>query len=205
MKLQKYTLQHLLLLTGMLFCFACTEEKPKEISVETPKAQKNPFPFYKDIEIKPGFNFEIVSWGKGVDSIGGYQILMSDSVRNNYKTAAVDRKGIITDAWNMDLDNDGNPELYIQLLSKKNVLDLNVFEYAGGGFNKIGFPSLSTTQKKGYSGNDKFFIKNGDLFRSFPVKDTTDSTKTVTKTYQYKLSGNSFSTSEVKEEAKGKK
>lgn len=204
MKLQKYTLQHLLLLTGMLFCFACTEEKPKEVSIETPKAQKTPFPFYKDIEIKPGFNFEIVSWGKGVDSIGGYQILMSDSVRNNYKSTAVDRKGIITDAWNMDLDNDGNPELYIQLLSKKNVSNLNVFEYAGGDFNKIGFPSLSSNQKKGYSGKDKFFIKNGDLFRSFPVKDVADSTKTVTKTYQYKLSGNSFSTSEVKEETKGK-
>ena len=198
MKLQKFTWQHLLLITGMLFCFACTEEKPKEIKTETVKVQKNPFRFYKDIEVKPGLNFEIVSWGKGVDSIGGYQILMSDSIRNNYHSAAVDRKGIITDAWNMDLDNDGNPELYIQLLSKKNVSDLNVFEYAGGDFKKIGFPSLGTNQKKGYRGNDNFFIKNGDLFRSFPVKDSADSTKTITKTYQYKLSGNSFSTSEVK-------
>ena len=200
MKLQKYTLQHLLLITGMLFCFACTEEKPKEVKTETTKIEKNPFHFYKDIEVKPGLNFEIISWGKGVDSLGGYQILMSDSVRNNYKSAAVDRKGIITDAWNMDLDNDGNPELYIQLLSKKTVSDLNVFEYAGGDFNKIGFPSLSTSQKKGYTGNDNFFIKNGDLFRSFPVKNTADSTKKITKTYQYKLNGNSFSTSEVKPE-----
>ncbi|RZL61956.1 MAG: hypothetical protein EOO93_11205, partial [Pedobacter sp.] len=142
---------------------------------------------------------EIVSWGKGADSIGGYQILMSDSVKNNYKSAAVDRNGIITDAWNMDLDNDGNPELYIQLVSKKNNSDLNVFEYSGGNFNKIGFPSLTSNQKKGYSGNDKFFIKNGDLFRSFPVKDEADSTKTISKTYQYKLGGNSFSTSEVKQ------
>lgn len=198
MKLQKYTLQHLLLITGVLFCFACTEEKPKEIKTETAKVEKNPFRFYKDIEIKPGLNFEIVSWGKGVDSIGGYQILMSDSIRNNYRSAALDRKGIITDAWNMDLDNDGNPELYIQLLSKKNVSDLNVFEYAGGDFNKIAFPSLTANQKKGYTGNDKFFIKNGDLFRSFPIKDPADSTKTINKTLQYRLSGNSFSASEVK-------
>ena len=198
MKLQKYTLQHLLLITGMLFCFACTEDKPAEIKIETAKTEKNPFKFYKDIEVKPGLNFEIVSWGKGVDSIGGYQILMSDSVKNTYKSAAVERNGVINDAWNMDLDNDGNPEIYIQLLSKRNVLDLNVFEYAGGGFGKISFPSLSSNQKKGYSGNDKFFIKNGDLFRSFPVKDAADSTKTITKTYQYKLSGNSFSTSEIK-------
>jgi hypothetical protein len=205
MKIQKYPLQHLLLITGMLFCFACTEEKPKEVKTETAKVEKNPFRFYKDIEVKPGLNFEIVSWGKGVDSIGGYQILMSDSVRNNYRSTAVDRKGIIIDAWNMDLDNDGNPELYIQLLSKKTVSDLNVFEYAGGDFNKIGFPSLSSNQKKGYSGNDNFFIKNGNLFRSFPVKDVAGSTKTITKTYQYKLSGSSFFTSEVKpEEGKAK-
>ncbi|MBB4107317.1 hypothetical protein [Pedobacter zeae] len=202
MKLQKYTLQRLLLITGVLFCFACTEEKPKEVKTETVKVEKNPFRFYKDIEVKPGLNFEVVSWGKGVDSIGGYQILMSDSVRKSYKSIAVDRKGVITDAWNMDLDNDGNPELYIQLLSKKDVLDLNVFEYAGGNFNKISFPSLSSSQKKGYTGKDKFFIKSGDLFRSFPVKDAADSTKTITKTYQYRLSGNSFTTSEVKPEEK---
>ncbi|WP_412469213.1 hypothetical protein [Pedobacter sp. KLB.chiD] len=195
MKLQQYTLQHLLCITGMLFCLACSQEKPKEIRTETLTVQKNPFRFYKDIEVKPGLNFEIVSWGKGVDSIGGYQILMSDSIHNHYRSAAIDRKGIITDAWNMDLDNDGNPELYVQLLSKKNVSDLNVFEYAGGNFNKISFPALNVSQKKGYAGNDKFFIKNGDLFRSFPVKDSTE---TITKTYQYKLSGNSFSTSEVK-------
>ncbi|WP_406827149.1 hypothetical protein [Pedobacter sp. KACC 23697] len=198
MKPQKYTLQHLLCITGMLFCLACTEDKPKEVKPETVKVQKNPFPFYKDIEVKPGLNFEIVSWGKGVDSIGGYQILMSDSIHNHYRSVAVDRSGIITDAWNMDLDNDGNPELYVQLLSKKNVSDLHVFEYAGGNFNKISFPSLSGNQKKGYAGNDKFSIKNGDLFRSFPAKDSADSSKTVTKTYQYRLSGNSFSTSEVK-------
>ncbi|GGI28457.1 hypothetical protein [Pedobacter mendelii] len=200
MIIKNYTLQHLLLLAGMLFCFACTEEKPAEIKTEAVKVQKNPFRFYKDIEVKPGLNFEVLSWGKGVDSIGGYQILMSDSVRNNYKSTAVERKGIITDVWNMDLDNDGNPELYIQLLSKKNVSDLNVFEYSGGNFNKISFPSLNSSQKRVYVGNDKFFIKNGDLFRSFPARDEADSAKTVTKTYQYKLSGNSFSTIELKPE-----
>jgi len=194
--------QQLLLIGGLLFCIACHNETEKtEIIKSEPKLEnKNPFPFYKNIELKPGLDFEIVSWGKGVDSIGAYQILMSDSVKNNYRSISVERKGIITDAWNMDLDNDGNPELYIQLLSKKNVSDLNVFEYAGGSFNKINFPSLSPSQKKGYTGNDKFFIKNGDLFRSFEVVDPADATKKILKTYQYKLSGNSFSTVEVKPE-----
>jgi len=201
MKIKNHILQHLLLVAGMLFCFACREtENTKEVKVETAQIEKNPFPFYKNVEVRPGLNFEVLSWGKGIDSIGGYQILMSDSVRNNYKSTAVERKGIMTDVWNMDLDNDGNPELYIQLLSKKNISDLNVYEFSHGDFNKISFPSLSSNQKKGYSGDDRFFIKNGDLFRSFPVKDSADSTKNMIKTYQYKLSGNSFSTTEVKPE-----
>ncbi|WP_231426046.1 MULTISPECIES: hypothetical protein [Pedobacter] len=199
MKLNNNTWQHLFLITGMLFCFACNEDKPSEIKVETPVVTKNPFKFYKDIEVKPGLNFEVVSWGKGVDSIGGYQILMSDSVNKNYKSQAVERLGIITDAWNMDLDNDGNPEIYVQLLNKKNVADLNVFEFSGGDFNKINFPSLNTNQKKGYAGNDKFFIKNGDLLRSFPVEDSADSTKKISKTYQYSLRGNTFSSIELKD------
>ncbi|WP_421943433.1 hypothetical protein [Pedobacter sp.] len=201
MKIRTLTKQHLLLLAGMLFCLACTEtEEAKEVKLETPVVRKNPFPFYTDIEVKPGLNFEVFSWGKGKDSIGGYQILMSDSVKNIYRSTSVKRNGILNDAWNMDLDNDGNPELYIQLLSKKTVLDLNVFEYSGGSFNKINFPLLTSNQKKGYNGNDKFFIKNGELYRSFPAKDVEDSTKTLTKTYQYKLRGNSFSTDEVKPE-----
>lgn len=172
--------------------------KTAETEVKQPKGQ---FPFYKDIAIRPGINFEVVSWGKGVDSVGGYLILLSDTLKHNYKSLSNERKGVIVDAWNMDLDNDGNPELYIELLSKKNVHDLNVYEYAGGEFRKISFPPLSSSLKKSYAGNDKFIIKNGDLFRSFPAvnpKDTTIKAGAV-KMIQYKLNGNSFSTNEIKE------
>ena len=108
---------------GVLIFIGCgSDEQPKVVKTEEVKEKPvNPFPFYKSIEIKPGYHFEVVSWGKGVDTVGGYLLLMSDSVKNNYKSIALERKGVITDAWNMDLDNDGNPELYIQLLSKKNV------------------------------------------------------------------------------------
>ncbi|WP_443939238.1 hypothetical protein [Pedobacter sp. MW01-1-1] len=187
------------LASGMLFLASCSNdsEPAKVIDSQLSTTVKSPFKFYKDIEVKPGLNFEFFSWGKGVDSIGAYQILMSDSARNAFKSTSVERKGILTDVWNMDLDNDGNPEFYIQLLSKKNISDLNVFEYAGGSFNKINFPSLTSNQKKGYSGEDKFFQKNGDLFRSFPIIDPADSTKKIIKTYQYKFSGNSFSMQEL--------
>ena len=198
-----------LLLAGILLMASCgpkTNEKVVPVKGDTTAAAvtkaAGQFPFYKDLNVKPGLNFEVVSWGKGVDSIGGFLILMSDSAKNSYKTLSGERKGIITDAWNMDMDNDGNPEIYIELLSKKNVLDLNVYEYAGGDFRKISFPPLSSNSKKSYAGNDKFIIKNGDLFRTFPLVNPKDTTIKAgdAKTLVYRLSGNSFSVDEVKVE-----
>nr|WP_121273310.1 hypothetical protein [Pedobacter schmidteae] len=194
-----------LLLSGLLLMASCGNNKVEPVTVVAPATTATAvkqFPFYKDINVKPGLNFEVVSWGKGVDSVGGYLILMSDSVKNNYNSFSAERKGIITDAWNMDMDNDGNPEIYIELLSKKNVLDLNVYEYSGGDFKKINFPPLSSNAKKSYQGNDKFIIKNGDLFRSYPLvnpKDTSIKAGAI-KMLQYHFSGNSFSISEIDQE-----
>jgi len=207
MKLDKHILQQSALVVGLLFLFACKQsasEKANTVAdVKVPeKKVASVFPFYKNIVVKPGLSFEIVSWGKGVDSLGGYLLLMSDSTRNDYRSLSVERKGIITDAWNMDMDNDGNPELYIELLSKGTVRDLNVYEYSGNSFNKISFPSLSSRTKKFYGGNDKFMIKNGDLFRSFPIVNSTDTTQQngSSKVLHYTLRGNSFSVDELKEE-----
>ena len=189
-----------LTLSTSVFVMACTnDEKQTEQAKATTTVAKtvNPFSFYKAIEIKPGFNFEVVSWGKGVDTLGGYLLLMSDSSKNNYKSISVERKGVILDAWNMDLDNDGNPELYIQFLARKNVNDVNVYEFANNSFDKISFPGLNSL--KGYEGNDQFFVKEGELYRTVPIVNI-DSGKTTTlvKTLKYNLKGNSFSTSEVK-------
>lgn len=203
-----HMIKHSLAFAGLLFIVACSDHKEETTGATKPETTAasvkagGQFPFYKDISVKPGLNFEVVSWGKGVDSIGGYLILMSDSVKNKYNSFSAERKGIITDAWNMDIDNDGNPEVYVELLSKKNVLDLNVYEYSGGDFRKISFPPLSSSMKKNYAGNDKFLIKDGNLFRSFPVvnpKDTTIKAGDV-KMLVYQLNGNSFSVNEVKQE-----
>jgi hypothetical protein len=201
----KYTKQSLLLV-GLLSFFSCTNDKAKEgetkqSSKEVVKAPGQ-FPFYKNIAVRPGLDFEVVSWGKGVDSIGAYMILMSDSVKSKYESISVERQGIIRDAWNMDLDNDGNPELYIELMTNKNQLDLNVFEFSGGDFRRIRFPSLPDRLKKVYNGNDRFTMKEGDLYRSFPIATPRDSTEKAgdLKVVKYTLSGNTFSVSEVEEE-----
>jgi hypothetical protein len=204
MKSHQRILQQSALLVGLLFLFACTNKEAvpaKNAAEAKPVTKKGSehFAFYKDIAIKPGLNFEVLSWGKGVDSIGGYLLLMSDSAKRNYKSLSVEREGIITDAWNMDLDNDGNPELYIELLSKANVKDLNVYEYSNGSFNKIGFPALSSRAKKTYGGKDKFMIKNGELFRSYPIVNSTDTAQAngTEKMLLYRLRGNTFSIDEI--------
>ncbi|WP_432714907.1 hypothetical protein [Pedobacter sp.] len=205
MKYKLLDLRPFLLAGYLLFMLSCGQEKTSDqntINSTTTEVKKqvNPFPFYKDISVRPGLNFEVLSWGKGVDSLGGYLILMSDSARNDFKSFSNERKGIITDAWNMDLDNDGNPELYIELLNEQDQLDLNVFEYSRNSFQKITFPGLSSRMKKNYAGKDKFTIKNGELYRSFPMVKPEDSTqKASVITLQYKLSGNSFSVDEVEE------
>ncbi len=195
-----------LLLVGLLSFFSCTNDKTKEGEAiparkEVVKAPGQ-FPFYKNIAVRPGLDFEVVSWGKGVDSVGAYMILMSDSVKSKYESVSVEREGIIRDAWNMDMDNDGNPELYIELMTNKNQLDLNVFEFSGGDFRRIRFPSLPDRLKKVYSGNDRFTMKEGDLYRSFPIATPRDSTEKAgdLKVVKYTLSGNTFSVSEVEEE-----
>jgi len=206
MKRKLYILRHAAIGLGVLFLFACNRNQPVRISPSAndkvvAKNTAGAFPFHKDIVIKPGLHFEVLSWGKGVDSLGGYLILMSDSTKNSYKSFAEERSGVITDAWNMDMDNDGNPELYIELQHKKNEKDLHVYEY-NGSFNKISFPSLSAKMKKIYGGDDKFIQKNGDLFRSFPVVNSSDTTQKngAVKMLHYSLRGNSFSVDEVKEQ-----
>jgi hypothetical protein len=203
--LDKYIRQSLLLV-GLLSFFSCTTDKPREGDIvkgqkEVVKAE-GPFPFYKNIAVRPGLDFEVVSWGKGIDSVGAYMILMSDSSKSKYESISVEREGIIRDAWNMDLDNDGNPELYIEIMTNKNQFDLNVYEFSGNDFRRIRFPSLPDRLKKVYNGGDRFTMKEGDLYRSFPVATPRDSTEKAgdLKVVKYSLSGNTFSVSEVQEE-----
>lgn len=188
-----------------LFLFSCSSEQDDKATAgpatEIVEEKPGPFPYYKEVPVRPGLTFEVLSWGKGVDSVGGYLILLSDSVKNDFKSLANERAGIISDAWNMDLDNDGNPEVYIEFVVNKTEHDLHVYEYSRNSFQKISFPGLSSRIKKSYAGNDKFIIKNGDLFRSFPIVNSEDTTQKAgaLKMLQYKLSGNSFSVDEIEE------
>jgi hypothetical protein len=195
-----------LCLTDLLF--SCGAEEEKQVMPVQQEAKKipEPFRFHKAIEVKPGLTLDIVSWGRGSDSIGGYIILSSDSTRLSYRSVSGELKGNVADAWNMDLDTDGNPELYIQSVGqeKDSYLNMYIYEYGEGGSNQqIRFPDLSSSLKEGYRGEDSMYVKDGRLFREFPFHSKQDSlpkVKPAIKKLEYTLKNNSLQFKEIKEE-----
>ena len=73
-----------------------------------------PFRYHKLIEVSPGQDYDIFSWGRGTLKAGAFEILHSDSGEAKYTTTTGDLDGEITDVFNTDMDLDGNPEILIQ-------------------------------------------------------------------------------------------
>lgn len=190
---------------------ACTsEDKPKATTAPVVSTTKlpEPFRFHKAIEVKPGLTFDVLSWGRGAQYIGAYMILRSDSARAEYKSINGELEGEITDVWNMDLDSDGNPEIFIQAKGqdKGNYLKMYVYEFSeNGSQQKLSFPDLTSSTKKLYHGKDSVYVHDGELYRQFPLYDEADTAAanpTGKKLLQYSLRGNSFSIKEIKEDEK---
>lgn len=186
---------------------SCSGDEEKKVEVK-PAVKKimEPFRFHKAIEVNPGLTLDIVSWGRGSNSVGGYLILRSDSTRLSYRSVAGELDGKIVDAWDMDLDTDGNPELYIQAKGegKGSYLNMYIYEYSEAGSNQqIRFPELSSSLKEGYRGNDSVYIKEGKLMREFPFYDKSDSAGKAAgdiRKVEYTLRNNSLQFKEIKEE-----
>lgn len=197
-----------LLFLAIVLLFGCGTEEPKEEVKPVVKKIMQPFRFHKAIEVRPGLTLDIVSWGRGSSSVGGYLILRSDSTQLNYRSVAGELDGKIMDAWDMDLDSDGNPELYIHAKGegKGSYLNMYIYEYADNGSNqKIRFPELSSSSSEGYRGNDSIYIKDGKLLRQFSIYNKNDSTGTKTgeiRKIEYVLRNNNFQYKELKEEIK---
>lgn len=200
-------------------CFAsaliisCSSEEPPQkvnLSQAKPKIMA-PFRFHKAVEVKPGLTLDVLSWGRGTDSIGGYLILRSDSSHYSYRSITGELKGKMVDSWGMDLDTDGNPEIFIQAVSAENKGELNMYVYEyneSGSGQQIRFPELSSSTKEGYLGGDSLYIKDGKLMREFQFSSEEASVKTPVKSVkklEYSLRNNSFQVKEVKEEDQKKK
>lgn len=187
------------------FIVSCSNEDSKEIKEPVIKAVlPQPFHSHKTIEVIPGLTYDILGWGRGAEESGSYLILRSDSTGNKYKAISGELEGRIVDAWNMDMDTDGNPEIFIQAAGsgKDNYLSMYVFEFNdSGSYSEIRFPELRSSTKEIYRGKDSLYVKEGVLYREFPTfeeADTSGLKPTGKKIVEYKLKGNSFSVDEVK-------
>ena len=153
---------------------SCSNDK-KQPSAETVAPKKpvltEPFRFHKMVEVSPGQDYDVLSWGRGAKDTGSFMILHSDSAAKKYSTTTGDLDGTIIDAYNSDMDLDGNPEILIEAKTKDTVNFVNIyaFEFSGGKAQKIDFPKLTRSQRAGYRGSDNFYVQEGKLIREFPI------------------------------------
>lgn len=198
---------YLYLLLGSLAIAAGCSNSSQKAEVAAPLAAAAPkimapFRFHKTVEVAPGQYYDVLAWGRGSQTVGAFEILRSDSATMKYTTTTGDLEGAIKEVLNADMDTDGNPELFIhtQATDSTNTAKIYAFEYNNEKARELEFPRLTRSQRKGYRGNDNFFVKDGNLMREFNVYDETDSLakKPVDKRLiQYSLRSNSISASQV--------
>jgi hypothetical protein len=187
----------------------CGGNEPKTAEVKpTAKvpALMRPFRFHKLIEVSPGQSYDILSWGRGSQEAGAFMILHSDSSAIKYTTTTGDLDGSILDVYNADMDVDGNPEILIEVKSKDTInrTGIYAYEFNESKANKLDFPKLNSSQRKGYRGDDNFYIRDGKLIREFPIfnGNTKDAKPTGAKRQlEYGLSRNEFTVKQLSKDS----
>lgn len=203
-------LRHCLFISAVCMVLVSCSSDDKKPHVNYTIANKTtvmpPFRFHKAVEVSPGQTYDVVSWGRGSTAVGSFAILHSDSAGMKYTTTTGDLDGTITDVYNADMDTDGNPEILIQSKGKDtvNYAKVYAFEFNDNTANKLDFPKLSSSQKKGYRGDDNFYIKDGKLIREFPIYDGNDKTAKPTgakRQLEYSLRSNNFTVKQLSKDS----
>jgi len=200
---------YLFLSIGLLTIAGCTQAPQQAAAPPAPVKRPDyvtPFHFHKLIEVSPGQDYDVLSWGRGTTASGSFLILHSDSVAKKYTTTTGDLNGTLVDVYNSDMDLDGNPEILIQArgTDSANYATIYAFEFSGGKGNKLDFPKLTKNQRKGYRGEDNFYIKEGKLMREFPIYDGNgkDAKPTSAKrVFEYGLRDNSFTVKQLSKDS----
>lgn len=197
-----------LTVTALLFACGNEAKKPAQVSIPVVKAPvvMQPFRYHKLIEVSPGQDYDILSWGRGSSKTGAFMILHSDSAAAKYTTTTGDLDGAIVDVYNSDMDLDGNPEILIQTKGKDtiNYTTIYAFEFGGEKARKLDFPKLTKSQRKGYRGDDNFYIKDGALMREFPIFDGNGAGAKLTgakRQLQYGLRNNEFTVKQLSKDS----
>jgi len=195
---------------GCVIAITACNTTPQQVAPPAAPAKKPdyvaPFRYHKLIEVSPGQDYDILSWGRGSAMAGSFIILHSDSAAKKYTTTTGDLDGTIVDVYNSDMDLDGNPELLIQAkgTDSTNYATIYAFEFSNGKAQKLDFPKLTKSQKQGYHGSDNFYIKEGKFIREFPIYDSNDKDAKATgakRVLQYGLRDNSFTVKQLSKDS----
>lgn len=187
----------------VLLLNACGSDQVETPAQTKPRPLSAPFRFQRSVEVKPGLIYDVMTWGRGKDSTSAYLILRSDSTHQAFKaTTAGELIGKPIDAWDMDMDTDGNPEIVLQVALSNQLTDLYIYEFdRSGNATVLRFPSLSDKAMKGFKGQDKIYMRDGKLRRDFLYQDPEDQQdKPHKRTLEYKMNGNGFLIQEITEQ-----
>lgn len=186
----------------------CSQEQKKvdlNIAAKAPVVM-DPFRFHKLMEVAPGQYYDVLSWGRGSIDTGAFLILHSDSSGRKYTTTTGDLNGKIVDVYNSDMDVDGHPELLIEAKGKDttNYTTIYAFEFYESKVQKLDFPKLSSSQRKGYRGGDNFYISEGKFIREFPIYDGSGKEAKTTgqkRKLEYSINSNSFTVKQLSKDS----
>ncbi len=166
----------------------------------------DPFRYHKLIEVSPGQDYDILSWGRGSSTVGAFEILHSDSASAKFTTTTGDLDGAIIDVFNTDMDLDGNPEILIEAKSKDTINYTNIyaFEFVNSRADKLEFPRLTQSQRQGYRGGDDFYVKDDKLIREFQIYNGTGKSAKPSgqkRQFEYGLRDNSFTVKQLSKDS----
>lgn len=193
----------------LLIAAGCTHQDQKAETPPVPAKKPDyvaPFRYHKLVEVSPGQDYDILTWGRGSATAGSFLILHSDSSGKKYTTTTGDIDGTIVDVYNSDMDLDGNPEILIHArgTDSTNYATIYAFEFSGSRANKLDFPKLTKSQRKGYKGADNFYIKEGKFMREFPIYEGTGNDAKATgakRVLEYGLRNNDFTVKQLSKDS----
>lgn len=109
-------------------------------------------------------------------SLGTYrvQVTWADGGKDTMRT---ERDGMVDSIWVADLDGDGTPEVVVATKAAGSGAfgDVHVYHRAGGALARLAMPPLGDDAAPGYMGHDAFTIREGRLYRTYPVYREGDS------------------------------
>jgi hypothetical protein len=139
-----------------------------------------------------GCKLHVTVGTKEAASIGTYLVTVV-APTGKRDTVRMDRDGVLTGAWSVDVDGDGKFEVIVatQSAGSGSYGKVGILTWTGDKLKKRTTPELNAGQMKGYMGHDMFEVRRNSLYRVIPTfaqKDNDPARPTGLRTLRLNLS-----------------